>query len=183
MALPEFNTSLSIVQCKQDDQLIFETDEVTPGDYTLSVYDKPVNGTLAYGPVEPDRVRDGVNYWYITASSAHGFPDVLSYYEVVITDNITNSIDDERYVVYVNDDLNFENYISRILGLAGHNCRRYNHVWTRGQLISFSLKFYATAALLDAAIAGTSDTYIAHYNITLTYNNDYNRIELSSVKQ
>lgn len=181
MPLREFTEPLSILQAKQGDQLVFETQEQTPLDFQLTIRD--LDGALLYGPVPPNVTRDGMLYWFVTANAVNGMSTVKTYYEVTISDDVTNAIPDERFVLYVNDHANFESYVVRALGLAGHNARRYSHTWVRGQLTGFQLKFYATAAALNAAIAGTNDNYLAHYSISIRYNENYNRIEITSVKQ
>lgn len=179
--LLEFIKPLSITPCKLGDALIIQTDETTPFDFKLRI--KDMDGSLLYGPASPDLTRDSVHYWFIAASSTYGITTSLTYYEITISDEITNDYADERKIIYVNDDYSFEQYIIRSCGLAGHNCRRYNHTWTRGQLTSFYVKIYETAAKLSAAVAGTSDDYLAEYKITITYDQNYNRATLSSVKQ
>lgn len=181
MTIREFTTPLAIEKCKLGDTLIFATNEITPYDFQLTIND--IDGNALYGPVSADLTRDDVQYWFVTANAAHGISSALTYYEATISDGETNAYPDERYIFYVTDDVTFENYIVRSLGLAGHNCRRFDHVWSRGLLTAFEVKFYATVAALNAAIAGTSDDYIAHYAITIRYNENYNRISLTSVKQ
>ncbi len=177
----EFTKPLAISQCKSGDILVFQAAETTPYEFQLTV--KDIDGVVLYGPVDPDLTRDSVHYWFITASSSFGMSTTLTYYQVVTGDGETNEFADEIFIVYVNDTADFEDYIVRGLGLAGHNYRRYDHVWNRGQLTSFSLKFYSTAAKLSAAIAGTSDDFLAEYDVTITYDNNYNRVTLTSVKQ
>lgn len=178
--MQEFSKPLEIIQCKLGDTLLFSCEDETPYDLVINTYD--IDGDLLQGPFYP--VDDGVMvYWDITANATYGLSSAKEYYLVEIADNETSDYIEKRYIVYVNDDLNMENYITRCLGLSGHNLRQYDYIWTRGLLTSFSLKFYATTSALNAAELGTSDDYIAHYIVTISYDNNYNPYQITSVRQ
>lgn len=176
-----FSTPLNIIKCKVGDVLLFEGDDLTPYFPLLSIKDQ--DGTVLYGPVAATAIRGATYYWAITIGSGTGTGTVKTYYQVAIEDSVVAGYPDTRYIIYVTDDYNFEQYIVRSLGLAGHNYRAYNHVWTRGLLTQFDIRIYQTAAALDIADAGGTDTYLAHYRVTIRYNDDYNSYYITSVKQ
>ena len=108
---------------------------------------------------------------------------VKTYYIVEVDDTSPGGYTKSTWIVYVNDQGTLENLITRAQGLAGHNCRKYGHVWTKGQLTSYHLKIYASKAALETAEAGGSDVYIADYLVTIRYDSNYNPYEITSVKQ
>lgn len=177
--LPTWTTPLSMVSCKLNDILLFDDVEQTPFDPVLTVYN--IADAIIYGPAAYDVLRDGVKYWSVPITVANGFGARL-FYKVVVSDGIVNGHADKTWMIYVNNEVEFENLIVRSAGLAGDNLWITDHAWTNGQLTSFTIKTYASAANLNAAIAGTSDNYIASYSVTLLYNNNYNCVQITCTK-
>lgn len=177
--MQNFTTPLSIIKCKLTDRLVFSVDDVSPYWPSLSVYN--IGGGVVLGPLAPMAAIGDTLYWYFRFDAVTFA--AKQYYLIKAHDDDTSGYPDTRWKVYVTDDYSFEGYVVRSLGLAGHNIRKYNHTWVRGQLTGFDIKIYTSATDLDAAEAGTADNYIAHYQVTIRYNSEYNAFEITSVKQ
>lgn len=175
-----FTTLLSIIKVKLGDTLQFSVDSLTPFTPFLTVYD--IDDTVLYGPVLFESSFVNRLYWNLDVAASNGFSAAKTYYKVKVDDSVVAGYPDRRWVVYVTDDLSFEGYIDRCLGLSGSNMRKFSYVWTRGQLTSFDIKLYSTAAKLDLADAGTSDDFIAHYRVTISYDVNYNPYLVQSVR-
>ena len=177
--MQEFTTPLAIISAKDGDILDFSTDQISPYTPELTVYD--MAGTITHGPAAHDTERAGAYYWHLVAGSAGGMATKKQYYRVTITDTITGFVA-KTWIVYVNDNLNYDTMLDRAVGLAGHNIRKYSHVWTKGLLTSFQMKIYASSGALETADAGGTDDFIAHYEVICRYDNSYNRYEITSTR-
>ena len=179
--LREFTAPMAINQAKIGDTLLFEIEEETGCDFWLTVYD--LEGSRIWGPSLSDYERDGVLYFELAFSSSNGFA-ARSYYEIVVSDvDLTGSFAEKTWIVYVNSDASMESVLDRALGLAGGNHRSFGYVWANGQLSSYKVRTYLTAANLALALNGGADNYLAEYEISFSYDNGYNRISMTSVKQ
>lgn len=177
--LHEFDKPLEIISVKAGDTVLFSADVETPYEPVLNVYD--IDYQLLHGPVAYDTERNGVYHWQVTADGYYGMADELTYYIVEISDDLTGYTT-KRYMVYVNDNLNYEGMIDRALGLAGHNIRKFSHTWSNGLLTGFDIKIYETDEALELAESGGTDTFLAHYRVACRYDNNYNRYETTSTR-
>jgi len=173
----EYLSLLEINQCKLTDHLLIYWDVVTPFDPMLYIYDK--DDTLLDTRVY-DFEENNTLYWNVEIDEVI-FAKQTNY-KLVLDDELLTGFDDQTYLLYVNDDLDAEDYITRALGLSGHNCRYYNYTWTSGQITGFNIRFYSTLAALVAAEAGTSDVPIATYTVSIYYDENYNPYKIASIR-
>jgi hypothetical protein len=176
----EFTAPLSINKCKLGDSLIFSIDENTPSDFWATVYS--LDGNEIYTPGENDFSRNGKLYWSVDFSESNGFEE-LEYYELVIEDLTTSGQTGGTFIIYIGNQTNFDSYITRALGLSGHNMRKHDHVWVNGLLTEYKVSIYTSLTLLNQVENGGTDSPTATYLIEITYDNNYNATLLTSKKQ
>lgn len=176
-----FDNPTKITQCKLGDTMIVSAVDETGYDLVMRIYD--IDENLLYGPVINNTERlTGELYWFFTVDSTYGISNAKSYYIIEIGDFSTSDYDPTWHILYVNDDVTMENYIIRSQGLAGHNCRKFNYVWVRGMLTQFDIRTYTDTEALETADEGNTDEYIAHYRVTIQYDNSYQPYEISSIR-
>lgn len=178
--IQEHSSPLEITSIGEGDTIQVVVDEQTPFDPQLTVLD--LDGTTLYGPVFPDVDRNGKHYWFVDATAANGFPSSKLYRQIIVDDEEITGYVAKKFMVYVNTKKDVGESLERIVGLSGHNMRKFSHVWTNGLLTQFDVKIYQSVADLEAAEAGTADAFLAHYRVSLTYDDKYNNNKITSVK-
>jgi hypothetical protein len=183
MSTQMFNSPLEIINGKLGDAFTVSYLPSTPYNPELRITN--LDGTILKAATGPDTVRNGYYYWFITANSSFGIATALQYYVFELVDESPSLTipDPNKWILYINDEADFEGKVDRSLMLAGHNIRKFNFIYTGGQVTSFEMKGYSSRADLLAAEAGTSDNFIAHYKVTYTYDSQYRMTQVTSVKQ
>lgn len=172
------NKPLDFIKAKLGDEILLEEIQQTPYDLILTVYDE--QDEIILDDILPEYYLDDKLFFKLLLSSQNFEP--LKYYKLLIQDNTKVSEDKKHFYLYVTDEKNFEDRLDRCLGLSGHNCRKFDYVWVSGQLKSFHIKLYASATLLELANNGTSDSFLAHYLVEISYNKNYTINKMTCVK-
>lgn len=146
----------------------------TPSDPVLYVYD--MDGNLIQGMIDPENETDEVFYFFYDTSDLTAQKHYL-----FIVDDVT-PFSNEEFLVYITNELAYENEVIRSLGLAGHNLRLYSFTYTNGNLTSFKIRTYETKTALETAENGGTDDYIASYTVTISYDASYNKSYKTSIK-
>jgi hypothetical protein len=173
----EFISPCQINQCKLTDRIILSVEDLTPYDPIVQIYD--LSNNLITSAIA-DQEQDGYLYWNIEITDS--LFEEQTYYKIVIDDSWPSDYPQKTYYLYVNNDLEMEQYIIRGQGLSGYNIRYFSHVWTNGLLTSFNIKFYASRAAVIAADAGTADDYLGYYQVAISYDANYNPYQITSLR-
>jgi len=158
---------LDIIKCKKEDIITIRVSNTgTPSDPLFYIYD--LDSVLIAGPTSPDLEESDWFYWFYDTTAL----TEQKHYRILI-DDIT-SITDQEFLLYVTGELTVENLITRALGLSGYNIRVYDYVYSNGTLSTCNIRIYSTKTKLETAEDGGTDDYIKSYEVSISYDSEYN---------